>query len=558
MLGNKNNLTNEERYKSDQKIQQNIVIFYLISVFTYSLAIVILSYSQYVNFNSTLPKEFELLIYNWEQNPIKYLKFAEENDLAKVTATFQNQKIQNYSIDNENVQFTIEKLDSFTFINNYTLRSDCDYGFQLCGGVELNSKYCININQITSTFQCPFNDFLTQQNFTNGYLKNYTVNLQNFSNYFYETKLQIKKGSINKTIMLLSSVQSRQPVTNLRFGFNGKICKDPNEFQECTETLLNYQEIQKMKALEVLNLNSISEMKNITVNDTIGLYAERYIEFHMDCRYTLIERVLESPEYYKSLGYILYIQTLFTLVYCIFIGIILNLFHFFMLSDFTFILVLPILNQKQIKIIRRIVYTIRIGSFLSYGTIICLLYFYEAQFHDTINRIVRSRCLEDNFLYIMEITLDEIDKFRENQIAIFWIFIVGLIFEVFACFIIVYRGANVKKKNLLQKQYEHELEIKHDEQQNLFKIDQKQAQNRILPRQSFTPNDKQIIRQSVMSERSSSRRTQNNNVLADINEQDEFKNQRESIKPVFQQNQSPLNTLQSPNNFQGQKIQFNP
>ncbi|CAD8185862.1 unnamed protein product [Paramecium octaurelia] len=557
MLGNKNNLTYEERYHSDQKIQQNIVILYLISVFTYSLAIVLLSYSQYINFNSNLPTDFGLLIYNWEQNPIKSIRIAEETDLNQVSATFQNQKIQTYRIDNENFALTIEKLDSFTFVNNYTLDSDCEQEYQLCGGVELNSKYCINLNYITSAFECPFNDILIQQNFTNGYLKNQSVSLQNFTNYFYETKLQLRQGSVNKTIMVLSSVQSRQPITNFRFGFNGKVCKDSAEFQVCSENLLNYKEITKMNASEVLTLNAITNANNITINDTIGLYAERYIEFNMDCRYTLIERVLESPGYYKDLGYILYIQTLFTLVYCIFIGIILNLLHFFMLSDFTFILVLPIMNQQQVKIIRRIVYAIRIISFLSYGIIICLLYFYEAQFHDTINRIVNSRCLEENFLYIMSDTLDEIDKFRSNQIAIFWIFIVSLILELFACFIIVYRGANVKKKNLLQKQYEHELEIKHDDQQYLFKTEQKQQQNRVLPRQSFTPNDKQAIRQSMISENSSSRRNKNNNMLADINEQEEFQNPRESIKPVFQHNQSPHNTMQSPNNYQGQRIQFN-
>lgn len=62
-----------------------------------------------------------------------------------------------------------------------------------------------------------------------------------------------------------------------------------------------------MNASEVLNINAITEIKNVTNNDTIGLYAERYIEFNMDCRYTLIERVLESPNYYKDLGYILYV-----------------------------------------------------------------------------------------------------------------------------------------------------------------------------------------------------------------------------------------------------------
>lgn len=42
-------------------------------------------------------------------------------------------------------------------------------------------------------------------------------------------------------------------------------------------------------------------------NGTVGLFAERYIEFDIKCRYTLIERIIESPNYYTHLADILYI-----------------------------------------------------------------------------------------------------------------------------------------------------------------------------------------------------------------------------------------------------------
>lgn len=83
---------------------------------------------------------------------------------------------------------------------------------------------------------------------------------------------------------------------------------------------------------------------NFSKNASISLYAERYVEFHLECRYDLIERVSESSNFYKSLSYVLYIQTLLTLVYCIFIGIILNITHFFMLSDFSFFLTLSLFD----------------------------------------------------------------------------------------------------------------------------------------------------------------------------------------------------------------------
>jgi hypothetical protein len=125
-----------------------------------------------------------------------------------------------------------------------------------------------------------------------------------------------------------------------------------------------------------INPNNLTVFSNS--NGTVGLFAERYIEFDIKCRYTLIERIIESPNYYTNLADILYIQTIGTLVYCIFIGIFLNLIHFFMLSDFSFLLVIPSSDPNKVKIIRRLIYVVRLISFIPFGTIICLLYFYEA------------------------------------------------------------------------------------------------------------------------------------------------------------------------------------
>lgn len=67
--------------------------------------------------------------------------------------------------------------------------------------------------------------------------------------------------------------------------------------------------------------------------------------------------------------------------------------------------------------------------------------------------------------------ISEIENFRAKQIAVFWIFIAALIIEILAAFIIVYRSASAKKKNLIQQcnrinhilEYEHEIEINHDD-----------------------------------------------------------------------------------------------
>lgn len=56
-----------------------------------------------------------------------------------------------------------QKLNSFTFLNNFTLKPNCETGYKLCGGVELNSKYCI-----LNTTLCPYNDLLISSNFTSG------------------------------------------------------------------------------------------------------------------------------------------------------------------------------------------------------------------------------------------------------------------------------------------------------------------------------------------------------------------------------------------------------
>lgn len=43
----------------------------------------------------------------------------------------------------------------------------------------------------------------------------------------------------------------------------------------------------------------------------------------------------------------------------------------------------------------------RFIAFIPYGFFICYLYFMQAQMYDTLNRILREKCIEPDFEYII-------------------------------------------------------------------------------------------------------------------------------------------------------------
>lgn len=84
------------------------------------------------------------------------------------------------------------------------------------------------------------------------------------------------------------------------------MCVNQNEFINCSRKALNYKLIRSNNATEFFTLNNIFSSQ-LKVNDTVGLYAQKYVKFNIECRATLIERIYEGINYYERIGYILYI-----------------------------------------------------------------------------------------------------------------------------------------------------------------------------------------------------------------------------------------------------------